>query len=506
MRLSPRVNTCTSAALALLCTASLMAAAAAASARPVAGAKALAVDAPEPARYLVRLLQTAPPKLAVSASLAINGRALEMEATRPGNVPEVGAQGWPALVRNLRVSDERGRPIAATRSGRTGWELQQQYAGRLSVEYEVDFSALAASGWPAPREAAFADSRHLVLVGRSLFITTREAGPSIVTFELPRAWRPVTPWRLARGAANAFTVETAQDLAQNLIVLTQSEPDVVTAGGFRVLVTALGHWQPARGEVRRVLRGVIPRFVQLMGFEERESYSVILLPTLETGGESYRQSFAYTLDAEPTLANRKLWGRTIAHEVFHYWNGWRLLGSDYASSQWFQEGFTDYAADLAMVTSGLFTPADFREQLSKHIINYRQLSTPLNAPGTRKGRPLYSGGALVAFCWDVRIRQASRGRRNLGDFLRALWRQTDGGRRPYEWRDIHAALKGTASYDWDGFFRAHIQGTEPLPLDEALSQAGMRLGRAADGSPRVETDPAASASAASLGRVLVKGR
>lgn len=428
-----------------------------------------------------------------------------METTRPSDVPEVGARGWPALVRNLRASDATGRSIAVTSTGTKGWELLQPHVGRLNIEYEVDYSVLASNDWPAPREAAFADARHLMLVGRSLFITTRGVGSSIVTFALPRTWRPVAPWRPMAKSENAFAVGAARDLTQNLIVLTQSDPVVVSAGGFRLFITAMGHWQGARPEVNRVLRGVLPRFVRLMGFEERENYSVILLPTLETGGESYRQSFAYTLDAVPTGVNRALWGHTIAHEVFHYWNGWRLRGADYASSQWFQEGFTEYAANLAMVTSGLTTPDDFRQQLSNHIRKYRQLTTPLDAPGSRKGPPLYSGGALVAFCWDIQIRKATGGRRNLGDFLRALWRETNGGQRAYEWRDIRAALDSTAPHDWDAFFRAHIKGSEPLPLNKILSQAGMRLVQGADGFPRVEPDTAAPAAAKSLGRGLVNG-
>ena len=504
MGFSIRIKTGISAVIAFLWMTSFVAATISASAWQ-GSTNLLTPTASEPARYLVRMLQLAPPRFAVTATLPINGRAVEMEDTRPADVPEVGRKGWPALVRNLRVSDATGRSIAVTSTGAKGWELQQPHVGRLTVEYEVDYSLLASNGWPAPREAAFADDTHLVLVGRSLFITTRQVDSSIVTFALPRTWRPVTPWHPTAKSENAFAVLAAQDLTQNLIVLAQSDPDVVAAGGFRLFITALGHWQSARPEVNRVLRGVLPRFVRLMGFGERENYSVILLPTLETGGESYRHSFAFTLEANPTRANRALWGHTIAHEVFHYWNGSRLRGADYASSQWFQEGFTEYAANLAMVGSGLTTPDDFRQQLSNHIRKYRQLTTPLDAPGSRKGPPLYSGGALVAFCWDVQIRQASGGKRNLGDFLRALWHETNGGQRAYEWRDIRAALDRTVSHDWDAFFRAHIKGTEPLPLDKIFSQAGMRVVQAADGSPRIELDTAAPAPARSLGRALIRG-
>src|SRR5258705_7444939 len=148
-----------------------------------------------------------------------------------------------------------------------------------------------------------------------------------------------------------------------------------------------------------------------------------------------------TVDLPPTRANRPVWGGTLAHEIFHYWNGWRLAGSDYTASQWFQEGFTEYASNVSMVSSSVIEPADFLRKLSDHVGNYQKLTTTLEAIGSHKGPPLYSAGALVAFSWDVLIRHATGGKRNIGDFFATLWRQTQQGHRPYEWKDIREALQ-----------------------------------------------------------------
>jgi len=444
------------------------------------------------------MLQLTSPKLSVIATLPIDGKALMMETTRPADVREVGRRGWPALVHNLQVSDTEGHYLEANPIGVAGWELKKPYRGLVRLAYEVDYSGPAADNWPAPRETAFADANNFVFVGRSLFITTSEVRTTQVTFALPRPWRPVTPWRTNTKSGNVFDVAEAKDLVNNLLVMTRVQPAVLSASGFQVFVTLLGNWPTARSEVNRVLRGVIPFFVQLMGSRERDSYSVVLLPieqSDETGAESYRRSFAFTFNAAPTRANRSVWGKTIAHEIFHSWNGWRLRGADYASSQWFQEGFTEYAANMAMVGSGLITPDEFLQQLSTHIHNYQKLTTPLDAPGTHKGPPLYSGGALVAFCWDLQIRQASAGKRNLGDFLRTLWRQTHNGQRAYEWRDIRVALDSTAQLDWEGFYRDYIKGTKPIPLAQVLPHAGLRLVQTGTAAPVIQPDPSAPITA-----------
>lgn len=451
-----------------------------------------AVPARGQAEYRVRMLPGTPPRLEVTAHLPIRGQALEMDTTRPGDIPELDAQGWPALVGKLRVSDEHGRAVPLTPTGPSGWRLDRARTGRLALRYEVNYSILASRNWPAPRESAFADAENLVIAGRSLFITAPGQRESRVSFSLPRGWRVVSPWERSPGASDAFAARSAQDLTENLMVLTRSAPDEVDAGNFRLLVASMGHWRPVRAEVRQTLGPLIQRFVRLMEFKERESYLVVLLPVVDRGGEAFRRSFALTVDTPPSRENRSAWGNTIGHEIFHFWNGWRLRGADYATSQWFQEGFTEYVANVSMVGAGLIGPDEFLGKLTEHVRNARKLTAALEAGGTHKGPPLYSGGALVAFSWDVLIRDSTHGQRDLGDFFRALWRRTDGGRRPYDWSDIQAALNATAPRDWDAFYRAHIRGTDPLPLQEILPLAGLRLTSAEDGAPRVEIDPSAA--------------
>jgi len=77
-----------------------------------------------------------------------------------------------------------------TGAGAAGWQLAQPHTGRLTVDYEVDYTPLASRGWPAPREAALTDPDHVVLVGRSIFITTREVGSGLVTFALRKGGAP----------------------------------------------------------------------------------------------------------------------------------------------------------------------------------------------------------------------------------------------------------------------------------------------------------------------------
>lgn len=456
-------------------------------------------DARQPlATYDVRLVTTSPLRLAVRTTVPAGGRRLVMADSRPGDVPEVADAGWPALVRNLHVTDCDGRALAPVADGARGWTLAQPARGPLTLRYEVDYAPLAARNWPAPREAAYADEERVVVIGRSLFITGQSQGASRVRFELPAGWRAATAWEPRR-------VGSPDDLAENLLAFTREPPEVLAASGFTLTVVPFGHWLAARGEVRRALGAVVRQLVALTGFDGRADYLVVLLPQVERGGESFRASFAMNSDAPPSRENLDQWANLVAHEVLHYWNGWRLRGADYASTQWFQEGFTEYGANLALVAGGLITPEQFHGKLAGHVANYRKLATTLDAPGTRKGPPLYSGGALVAFTWDGLLREATRGKRGYADMLRALLRRTSHGARPYTWADIQAVLEGLAPGAWKEFHARHIHGSEPLPLDAAFTRVGLRLSEDVAGAPRVEPATGASAQALQRRRDLMAG-
>ena len=457
------------------------------------------------ATYRLQAISPARTVILVHATVPSDGAVLTMADSRPGDVPEVADAGWPALVKHLIVTDAQGHSVPAANTGPKGWSLAHPVRGLLTLDYQVDYAPIAAREWPAPRETAFADADHFVVIGRSLFITTPAQRASTVRVALPRGWQAVMPWPSVGGAANTGHVAVPEDLSENLVAFMRGAPDVVTAGGFNLKVVPLGHWQPARNEIRRALGAELQQLVALIGFKGRADYLVVLLPQLDHGGESFRESFALTLDADPSRANLGDWGSTIAHEVFHYWNGWRLKGADYASTQWFQEGFTEYAANLSLVSSGLISPEEFYAKLASHVTKYRKLTTPLDAPGTHKGPPLYSGGALVAFTWDTMIRNTTNGQRGIGDVLRALLRNTRGGARPYAWPDIQAALESVAPEDWAQFQRRYIHGTDPLPTDDALSRVGLRMSQGTADVLIIEPDPAALPAALKARRGLMRG-
>ena len=454
------------------------------------------------ARYKVTLISSNPLKLSVEANIPINGDRLDMENSYPAELPEMSAKGWPALISNLVVKDAAGKNVATASAGDKGWRLLEPVRSQVNLSYDIDYSIFAAAGWSSPLESAFTDNDNAIVAGRSLFITTADTNDIDVEIVTPNGWAPVVPWALRKGDARHYRVESNRDLIDNVLAFSKNEIDSVTASGFKVQIVSMGHWRPLRPLLREVLKTIVSREVDLMRYDRKEIYTVVLLPIADEGGNAFRQSFVYTYK-NPDPNNKSVWANTLAHEIFHYWNYSRLQGADYASSQWFQEGFTEYVANLVMVNGKITEPAAFLEKLGRHVNNYRRLTTTLENYGTHKGPPLYSAGALVAFMWDVEIRRASGGKRNIGDFFRNLMKQTDSGARKYTWTDIRAALQATADGDWEDFYQAHIRGGEPMPLERILPLVGLSLEKLVDGSERVGYDSSSTAEAQDLWKALI---
>lgn len=437
-----------------------------------------------PARYRVTLTSVSPPRFVVEADLPGAGERLEMGESWPAELPEMARQGWPALVSSLAARDAAGPlPLSLQRNH---WRLERPAVGRVRLSYGVDWGLFERAGWSSPLESAVSDGGTLSVHARGLFVTGDEA-PSEVVFAAPAGWRPMAPWQGMGGGR--FRVGGLAQLKDNMLAFSTRPPLVARAGGFTLQVAAMGHWRPLAGPIRDALQRIVRREVALMGWRGRDAFNVVLTPVNDSGGESYRQSIAVCFK-DPSVANRPDWGNYLAHEIFHFWNGSRLSGADYPSSQWFQEGFTEYTANQTLLAEGIASPDWFLGKLSTHVANAARLETTLENIGTRKGPPLYSSGALVAFAFDVAIRRASGGRRDLGTFFRNLWRATGGAGRPYAWPDIRLALEATAAGDWEGFYQRHIRGDEDLPLARMFADGGLKL----EGG-KVSADPAEDAAA-----------
>ncbi|HEX6905440.1 MAG TPA: M61 family peptidase [Terriglobales bacterium] len=203
---------------------------------------------------------------------------------------------------------------------------------------------------------------------------------------------------------------------------------------------------------------------------------------------------------------RKLMAGLLPHELVHSWNGkYRrpagLATSDYQQPMkgellWIYEGLTTYLGEALSARSGLYTPAQFREQvaLTAAQMDHRagRIWRPLEdtavsaqvlyeAPrewtAWRRSADFYPESELLWLEADTIIRKQTRERRSLDDFCRAFEGPPSGppDMKPYTLDDVIAALNQVAPYDWRGFFQSRVNAVAPRAPLAGIEQGGWRL-------------------------------
>ena len=190
---------------------------------------------------------------------------------------------------------------------------------------------------------------------------------------------------------------------------------------------------------------------------------------------------------------------TFAHEYFHAWNAgaihahvWHDASAltrtpVYDDLLWFQEGVTSYYADLVLVRTGIISVEDFYSSWMSNSISQFESGTgrgfisladasTISGSGALEDLDYYSGGEVVGFLLDLRIRLATRGRHSLDDVMRRLYIQS---RQPdyvgYSEEDIIAAIKSEAGTDLQSFFYPLVHDKQCFNYRSLLEDTGLSV-------------------------------
>ena len=257
-------------------------------------------------------------------------------------------------------------------------------------------------------------------------------------------------------------------------------------------------------------RALVKQAVALFGSEHYNHYDFLLGLSEFTGtfGLEHHQSSDDRVTAE-FFTDPELYAQAaglLPHEYAHSWNGkFRRPGGlttpDYQQPMkgellWVYEGLTTYLGNVLTARSGMWTPADYRDQLAITAATMNAVSgrtwrplqdttdeaqilytTPRAWSNWRRGVDFYPEGELIWLDADTKIRELSKGARSLDDFVRGFFGIRDGSFDvvTYEFDDVIKGLQDVQPYDWRGFLRERLDSTQAgAPLD-GLARAGYKL-------------------------------
>lgn len=410
--------------------------------------------------------------------------------------PEYEDRFWRYL-KALRVETASG-PGVVTRIDSALWQVVAP-GGRAIVRYRMALPA------PQPVRAAWKPflARAGGLVGGTqslLYIVGATLAPAMVTLDLPEGWAAATGLA-PTSDPHTFFAPTVGVLLDSPVLIGEFADRHFFVDGVphRIVYWSLPGAAPFDTlTLARGIEGVARQAIALFGRAPYREYT-FLLQDNAYGALEHLNSL--TLGAPSAALAKDPDGllEEIAHEYFHTWNLLRIRPAEWgdvsyaAPSQpaelWLSEGITMYYADLLLRRAGLpvedSTRVDHVARLMERYLAQREgyarysaeeVSRTANAVPGALGDFLLSThlqGELLGTMLDLRIQNATRGRRSLDDVMRRMMERFSGA-DGFTDRDVETTTEGVCGCKLKAFFAAYVRGHTPVPFDDYLRMIGLR--------------------------------
>lgn len=409
-------------------------------------------------------------------------------------------------VQNFTAVDGGGKPLGWRKFEKSLWRVGTQGSEKVSARYTVYANEFGLRTRGLNEDHAFID-------GAAVFMYAER----FRRYPLALTVNPFKNWHVTTGLEGDGRAFTAPDYDY----LVDCPIEVGTQKDFPFTVDGVPHVLSIFGEGNWNAETLIHDISKIVKTEEnfwgeypykRYVFLVHCAPN-EGGGTEHINSTI--MGTSPFIFKKpesyRGFLQLVAHEFFHTWNVKQLrprgihpydyTKENYSPELWIAEGTTSYYENLMLLRAGLGTEENFLEFAASAIQGDRQRPGNKIQPlaeasfdawvkywrGTEQSFNLesdyYGKGANVSALLDLEIRHRSRNSHSLDDVMRAMYRRFPLSGTGYTLVDFQRVSEEFAGSGLQEFFDAYVYGTAPLPWEEALGYAGLRL-LAKDTTPR----------------------
>ncbi len=342
-----------------------------------------------------------------------------------------GVLGLGGRVERLRLFDNAGIEIPYRKIAPGQFASD---ASASSFQYEVRLTPLATASEAA--KASWLNTERGLLMLADLLptasVTTgdrREQGRIAIRFELPASWSVHSNENEAR-PSNFEVVDSDHAV---FVVGSRLRVSRTTVSGMAFNLVADGNWAFADTDASELAVKVLKAHRDVFGSMPAKQSTLILLPfqglladrwSAETRGSTVTLLMGQIPSKVAALVRLST---PLTHELFHLWvpNG-LALEDDY---DWFYEGFTVYQAARTAVRLDLLTLPEFLNAIARAYDGYVagvdhdrwSLVEASQRRWTVGESSVYSKSMVVAFLYDLKLRNQSHGKRSLDDLYRKLF-------------------------------------------------------------------------------------
>lgn len=414
----------------------------------------------------------------VDADVFIEGRELVLFNCQP----VAGLKNGQAdLLGPIDVRDLAGAPIALQHKGEGEYELDGDR--RVTLSYDVRLEH-ARHAWPGgTEEVSYHTDEGLMATGYALFLAPGVAmpGDTEVRFVMPPGWRATTPWQ-AEG--DHFRVHSRRELLNNAFFLGTARAETFRSGGIELTLLMGKRYWPQQENFRELIARQLDSYLKLFGGPPAAKRYLLIVNQGDTGdGGAFSGSFSQYLKKNGEKETRAVWGRVVAHELLHFWNGSTLVPAR-PEEEWFKEGVTDYLTFTTMARNGLLNRdivQQFLENLARGQVVARQLmglqDTVREAVRDKHRNWLlvYGGGSIAALAIDVELRKATGGKAGLDDLMRVLYARHGKAGQTFTEGDLVAAARTLAGVELQALLDKYVGSKAQVDLAPLFAELGLQL-------------------------------
>ena len=473
----------------------------------LAAAVASPPRAARPPEYTLTFSADAPRRIGVVAHLPLGDDTLRMSATMGSQL----TAGYATFVHDLAAFDG-ARRVALRPVAGGDWVITGPRPAEITLTYNVvvahdsvqwNLSGAFARGYSVDGTVMFA--------GRSVFIasTTTGSAPIRVHVVLPRGWSFATPYAGVAGDPNTFEAAALDDLWANANLAGRLARERLSAGDLTMSLAGSESMKDGLAFLSRAVGPVLATYGKMMRGAPAGALTVIVnsSPTVDGGGEAFRQSISMLLAAPPTERNRNGWEYLVAHELFHKWDPQALPPVDQSQFEWMVEGFTDYMTRLGLLRAGAASRQQFLDEIGRSYARYLSVAghESLRDAGSDKGGNftlIYSGGMTVAAALDAEMRARTNGAEGVPQLMARLYADYGRTHRAYDLPMLVRVASELAGSDMTPLLIHYATTTDVLPLERYLAKVGVTVQR--DGRIAVAAAPAGTGREARLLTALLE--
>ena len=402
-------------------------------------------------------------KVQVTARLFPNSDTLLMSPYGATHLKD----GWATFVEDLKATNSVGEKVEVTKMGNGVFVLANSQKNKpIHLSYNVNIHHDLGK-WPyGYKEAAYVNDEMLMATGNALFITRLDVDSAIVNFQLKDSYKVANAWE--QTAPDTYVAKGAEELVWTVLAIGNFNLSEIQTGKTKILLAYSNDLSASKKLVESTIRKAVKKYENIYGGSPAKQPSApdkyLYVMNVDTsyvgGGAAFTNSISILLNATPAhtkKAGTTSWHHILIHEIGHLWNGRSLRTEE--STEWFNEGFTDYLAYKVEHELGLFNKSEWQEMLSKKQLEYSKAreknKISLASAGKDKGRNydiIYSGGLLFAHNLNTEIKKATGNKRDISNFMKNMYAAFSLKEKPIETKDIKAVAEQTCSCNLNSLF------------------------------------------------------